>query len=171
MIYINIKEYINHLSNRWFFYPKNQSKMKPKIPFRIRSQYEKWEFDLEVIDTDFKIGVDCYWYLGKVKKFLNLIPDKTELIFEMDRLEIVILTFNNMNLTILKDLCDKMERLFGKPTKDECFNYNNRVFTNKNKSYYCYPVSNSSFKVMYGISAAIPIYYIFWEPCIKQNAE
>lgn len=76
--------------------------MKPKIPFWIRSQYEKWEFDLEVVDTDLKIGVDCYLYLGKVKKFLNLIPDKTELIFEMDRLEIVILTFNNTNVKVFK---------------------------------------------------------------------
>ena len=68
-----------------------------KLPFEIGLDYEDFEFDLEIFEIDKIPNYDSYLYLGEVKKFLNFISVKTELIFYWDRLEIVILTFENMN--------------------------------------------------------------------------
>lgn len=72
--------------------------MKPKIPFRIGYQYDNWELDLISIENRIKES-DLYssylWIGNKVKKFLNFTPDRTELIFHWDRLEVVILKFSN----------------------------------------------------------------------------
>lgn len=63
------------------------------LPFEIGKDYENWEFDLEPMSIE-RIPVhDSYLYTGDVKKFLNFFPQKTELIFHWDILEIVILTF------------------------------------------------------------------------------
>ncbi len=67
-----------------------------KLPFEIGEECEKWEFDLEVICKARIPMYDSYLYIGKVKKFLNILPQKAELIFYWDRLKIVILTFLNM---------------------------------------------------------------------------
>lgn len=71
--------------------------MKPRIPFRIGYQYDNWELDLISIENRIK-GSDLYssylWVGKKMKKFLNFTPDRAELIFHWDRLEIVILDFN-----------------------------------------------------------------------------
>lgn len=71
---------------------------KFNLPFEIGQDYENWEFDLEITDLERLPNYDSYSYLGGVKKFLNIISDKTELIFYWDRLEAVILTFLNVEI-------------------------------------------------------------------------
>lgn len=66
---------------------------KFNLPFEIGQDYEVWEFDVEVIDVERIPNYDSYMYLGEIKRCLNYISDRTELIFYWDRLEIVILTF------------------------------------------------------------------------------
>lgn len=67
------------------------------IPFKLGMQYDNWEFDLEVIQDRIQ-GCDSYIYIGKkVNKFLNYSTDKTELIFSLDTLEAVLITFKNSN--------------------------------------------------------------------------
>ncbi|TWP23570.1 hypothetical protein ETU10_07555 [Apibacter muscae] len=79
--------------------------MKQKnIPFQLGMQYENWEFDLEPIQDRVK-GYDSYLYRGKeFNYFMNYSTDKTELIFSLDRLEIVILTFFNRDMNKLEEL-------------------------------------------------------------------
>jgi len=84
--------------------------MKNKhLPFQIGEQYEKWEFDLEVICKERIPMYDSYLYIGEVKKFLNISPQKTELIFHWDVLEIVILTFIDLEDNTRQDLNRKLK--------------------------------------------------------------
>lgn len=82
------------------------------LPFYIGEQYDRWEFELEVVNYERIPFYDRYLYIGDVKKFLNFLPQKTELIFYWDRLEIVILTFLNMG--------DATKENFMKKFKLEC---------------------------------------------------
>lgn len=51
---------------------------------------------------------DNYLYIGEVKKFLNILPQKTELIFHWDRLEIVILTYLDMGDVTIQNFKKKL---------------------------------------------------------------
>ena len=67
------------------------------IPFKLGMQYDNWEFDLEVTKDRIE-GCDSYIYIGKeFNKFLNYSKYKTELIFNLDILEAVLVTFENSN--------------------------------------------------------------------------
>lgn len=67
------------------------------IPFKLGMQYDNWEFDLEVT-KDRVQGFDSYIYTGKkFNKFLNYSKYKTELIFNLDVLEAVLISFENSN--------------------------------------------------------------------------
>lgn len=71
--------------------------MKPRIPFRIGYQYGNWEQNLISIEDRIKesnLYLSYLWVGSHIKKFLNFEPDRTELIFHWDRLEVVILDFN-----------------------------------------------------------------------------
>ncbi|RMZ60383.1 hypothetical protein D1632_05450 [Chryseobacterium nematophagum] len=71
--------------------------MKQRIPFRIGYQYDNWELNLITLSDRIPEN-DLYcsylWVGGKVKKFLNFTPHRTELIFHWDSLEVVILEFD-----------------------------------------------------------------------------
>ena len=67
---------------------KNQN-----LPFQIGEHYERWEFDLEVLDVERIKGFDSYKYLNKIE-FLGLFTKSTELVFLMDMLQIVIFKYN-----------------------------------------------------------------------------
>ena len=82
-----------------------------ELPFEIGEDYEKWEFDLEVLDYERIPLYDSYLYVGKIKKFLNFSPQKTELIFHWDVLEIVILTFIELEDSTKQDLNRKLKLL------------------------------------------------------------
>ena len=67
------------------------------IPFKLGMQYDNWEFDLEVTKDRIE-GCDSYIYKGKkFNKFLNYSKYKTELIFSLDILEAVLISFENSN--------------------------------------------------------------------------
>ena len=67
------------------------------IPFKLGMQYDNWEFDLEVTKDRVK-GFDSYIYTGrKFNKFLNYSKYKTELIFNLDVLEAVLISFESSN--------------------------------------------------------------------------
>ena len=82
-----------------------------ELPFEIGEDYEKWEFDLEVIGKERLPMYDSYLYVGKIKKYLNYLPQKTELIFHWDLLEIVILTFADLEDTIRQELNRELKLL------------------------------------------------------------
>ena len=67
------------------------------IPFKLGMQYDNWEFDLEVTKDRIE-GCDSYIYIGKkFNKFLKYSKYKTELIFNLDILESVLISFENSN--------------------------------------------------------------------------
>ena len=70
------------------------------IPFKLGMQYENWEFDLEV-ENERIVGCDSYIYSGKkFNKFLNYNKFQTELLFNLDILEAVIINFKNQNICL-----------------------------------------------------------------------
>lgn len=74
------------------------------IPFKIGTHYELWEIDLEVTQDRLQ-GCDSYIYLGKkFNNFLNYPTHTTELIFNFDILEIIVITFKNRD-SIFNKLC------------------------------------------------------------------
>ena len=85
--------------------------MKIKLPFKMGEHYENWEFDLEVLNYERIPFYDSYLYKGEVKKFLNFSPQKTELIFHWDVLEIVILTFVELEDNTRQELNRKLKLL------------------------------------------------------------
>lgn len=67
------------------------------IPFKLGMQYDNWEFDLEVTKDRIEC-CDSYNYTGKkFNKFLNYSKYITELIFNLDILEAVLISFENSN--------------------------------------------------------------------------
>lgn len=66
------------------------------IPFKLGMQYDNWEFDLEVTKDRIE-GCDSYYIGKKFNKFLNYNKYKTELIFNLDVLEAVLISFENSN--------------------------------------------------------------------------
>ncbi|MDR6406108.1 MULTISPECIES: hypothetical protein [Chryseobacterium] len=78
--------------------------MKPQIPFRIGYQYDNWELSLmSIVDSISDNSYSSYLWVGsEVKKFLNFTPQRTELIFYWDLLEVVILELiRNQKSTII----------------------------------------------------------------------
>ncbi|WP_452221426.1 hypothetical protein [Lacinutrix salivirga] len=77
---------------------------KDKIPFKIGMQYENWEFNLDILSDKIK-GLDSYLNIDEsLNKFMNVHTDKTELIFSLDILQGVIITFENKTLYFYKEL-------------------------------------------------------------------
>ena len=67
------------------------------IPFKLGMQYDNWEFDLELAHDRLQ-GCDSYIYIGKkFNKFLNYHKYETELIFNLDTLEAILISFENSN--------------------------------------------------------------------------
>lgn len=96
----------------------------PDIPFKIGMEYENWEFDLEVL-PDRLGGYDNYKYIGnEFNNFLNYSTDKTELIFSLDILEVVVLSFTNRNIKFYYELI----KVVGKYKKKK-INYHNNYIT------------------------------------------
>lgn len=69
-----------------------------KLPFQIGEQYEIWEFDLEVLAADKIRGYDSYYFIKEIS-FYGLKPAQTELIFSLDILEAVILSFEPLEIS------------------------------------------------------------------------
>ncbi|MGU3375219.1 hypothetical protein [Chryseobacterium sp. M5A1_1a] len=128
--------------------------MKPRIPFRIGYQYDNWELNLiSIADSISENGLYCsyLWVGSQIKKFLNFIPHRTELIFYWDRLEVVILEFdkksehyyNKMN----KALSEKFNDFTSENLPDGTIIYK---FTDKKVSYWnIYYVPAKAIKLIY----------------------
>ncbi|WP_417363322.1 hypothetical protein [Galbibacter sp.] len=67
------------------------------LPFKIGMQYENWEFDLEIAPKDRIKGYDGFIYLGEIT-VLNIKPLQIELIFGLDILAAVILSFKESDI-------------------------------------------------------------------------
>ena len=86
-----------------------------KLPFKLGTDYEYLEFSLE-ISPDRVLNYDSYKYVGKdVKFFLNNPTLKTELVYNLDTLEAVILTFKKSTASF-KKMNDELTKRFSKPT-------------------------------------------------------
>lgn len=73
------------------------------LPFKLGMQYENWEFDLEIAPKDRIKEYDGFIYLGEIT-VLNIKPIKVELIFGLDILVAVILSFNESDVSKLEIL-------------------------------------------------------------------
>ena len=74
------------------------------IPFRLGMQYDNWEFDLEVIQDRIEY-YDSYKYVGaELNKFLSKHADETELLFSLDILEAVVITFADKSSQFYKGI-------------------------------------------------------------------
>lgn len=83
--------------------------MNEIFPFKIGSEYELYEFDLEVLEVERAKGLDSYLYLKEVE-FLDSKAQQVELIFSMDILQIVIIHLENMVITYgNKELIGKLK--------------------------------------------------------------
>lgn len=72
--------------------------MKPiKLPFEIGKEYEKWEFDLDIIVGEKLKACDSYYYRRRLS-FGGVGADSVEMIFCLDILQIVIIKFNKCQL-------------------------------------------------------------------------
>lgn len=128
--------------------------MKPRIPFRIGYQYDNWELNLMGIEDRIKES-DLYssylWVGNSMKKFLNFTPDRTELIFHWDRLEIVILDFNNKSKSHYDELNEALLQRFPESTsetnsdEDVILKYNTLKVTYWNVYY----LKTNKIKIMY----------------------
>lgn len=68
------------------------------LPFQIGEQYEKWEFDLDTFVADKIRGYESYSFIKEIS-FYGLKPTQTELIFSLDILEAVILSFEPLEIS------------------------------------------------------------------------
>ncbi|NDI98344.1 hypothetical protein GWA97_04580 [Flavobacterium sp. LaA7.5] len=84
------------------------------LPFRLGMDYEELEFDLEILPDRVK-GYDSYIYLGKFNNFLNYTTDKIELLFRMDVLEGVVISYDNLPFIASEEVIVKLENVLGNP--------------------------------------------------------
>lgn len=123
---------------------------KNDLPFEIGKDYENWEFDLDVIYNDTIPMYDSYLYVGTVKKFLNNLPDRTELIFHWDRLEIVILTFLHLEINTINKFKENLNliplkfKTMVKSDHELCF------YSNENTQYYLVWQKPDTLVLIYG---------------------
>ncbi|MCT4235560.1 hypothetical protein HZP42_04095 [Elizabethkingia anophelis] len=87
-------------------------------PFIIGEQYEKWEFDLELLNHERILGFDSYFYLRKVY-FLGMPPKYVELLFCLDILKVVILTMDFRTLNEAQNFRNFLDLNFGKKIQSE----------------------------------------------------
>lgn len=106
------------------------------IPFKLGMQYDNWEFDLD-ITKDRVVGYDSYIYIGrKFNNFLNYPTDETELIFSLDILEVVVLSFTSRNIKFYYELIKVVEKY-----KKKKINYHN--------NYMVFLISNNLIEINY----------------------
>ncbi|WP_325263583.1 hypothetical protein [Flavobacterium sp.] len=106
-------------------------------------QYEDWEFELEMIKDRFQ-GCDSYKYEGtELNKFLNKHSDETELLFTLEILEAVILTFKDKSPQFYKNIqliITRTNKLKSNLCIDEYTKYNVQIsyFYKRNNVYIIY---------------------------------
>lgn len=135
---------------------------KDKIPFKIGMQYENWEFNLDILPDRIK-GLDSYLNIDEsLNEFMNIHTDKTELIFSLDILEGVVITFENRTLYFYKELKEMilsdLEKLGGLDImfSSECEDYSSKlaycVSYKDNTVYLLYCNKSIFYKIFYSLS-------------------
>ena len=76
--------------------------------------YEELEFDLEILPDRIQ-GYDSYIYLGKFNDFLNYTTDKIELLFRIDILEGIIISYNYLSYESYNLIMSQVSILYGSP--------------------------------------------------------
>ena len=103
--------------------------------------YDTWEFDLEVTNERLR-GCDSYIYIGSgFNNFLNDCKYKTELIFCLDILEAVVISFENSNINyeeLIKSVSLKLNSI--SQTLDI---YEARLYKFSTKTYETFLVQNT----------------------------
>ena len=84
------------------------------LPFRLGMDYEELEFDLEILPDRIQ-GYDSYIYLGKFNDFLNYTTDKIELLFRIDILEGIIISYNYLSYESYNLIMSQVSILYGSP--------------------------------------------------------
>lgn len=134
---------------------------KFNLPFEIGQDYETLEFDLEVLTITRMPNHDSYLYLGEIKKFLNSISDKTELIFYWDKLEFVIITFENKKANYFIEFSNALKVAFKEIETTMIENHILQKFKHKNIEYWCdYNQQSNTIIVLYGMSETIKQAYL-----------
>ncbi len=83
------------------------------LPLEIGEDYEKYEWNLEILICEDIPMCDKYLWVGaKVNKIFNLKPSLTKVIFYWDRLEVVIHEFDNKHRTAYNKLNDNLSKNF-----------------------------------------------------------
>ncbi len=127
--------------------------MKPRIPFRIGYQYGNWEMNLITLSDripENDLYISYLWVGSKVKKFLNFISHRTELIFYWDRLEVVILDFDNKSLKFYEKLNLALQLKFPNCTTETYSNYIIHKFTTEKVIYWTiYFIPTKEIKIIY----------------------
>ena len=131
------------------------------LPFEIGQEYEILEFDLDYLEEEKIQRFDSYLYVGEVKKFLDFSTDKTELIFYWDKLEIVILTFLNVEVSRFTEVSNALSEMFGNAeiiTQEEKIIHK---FKNRNIEYWCvFNFQTNTIIILYGIFWTIQQVYL-----------
>lgn len=76
--------------------------------------YEELEFDLEILPDRIQ-GYDSYIYLGKFNNFLNYTTNKIELLFRLDVLEGMVISYDNLPFIASEEIIAKLESKLGSP--------------------------------------------------------
>ncbi len=129
------------------------------LSFEIGKDYELWEFDLEITNYERLPYYDSYLYLGEVKKFLNYISDRTELIFYWDRLEAVFLTFLNMNMNDFEEIKIKLKTHFELVSLEEYPNHTIIQYDLRELSVYLIWKYPNTTYILYGNSVSLEEQY------------
>lgn len=82
------------------------------LPFQIGEQYENWEFDLDILETERVPGCDSYYFIWS-KPFLHIIPNTIEMIFCVDILQAVIMEVKDISLHEIAEVESLLIRLYG----------------------------------------------------------
>ena len=124
------------------------------MPFKLGMQYDNWEFDLEVIQDRIEY-YDSYKYVGaELNKFLSKHADETELLFSLDILEAVVISFADKSSQFYKGI-----NLITTRNKEEKHHFCIEEFTKfdaqisciyKSKNVYIIYASNSLIKELVG---------------------
>lgn len=86
------------------------------LPFQTGEQYENWEFDLDYLEEERIKGFDSYLYLWQ-RAFLYLVSSRIELIFALDILEVVIMSFEFNSMEEIAQFKKILEQKFDKKTQ------------------------------------------------------
>ena len=117
------------------------------LPFQIGEQYENWEFDLDILETEKVPGCDSYLY-NRTTQFIGVVPDTVELIFNLDILHLVIISLNNCSIHMYHNISTTLLLNF---QKRECEKLEKDTYIiTENIEIWCTTQLNNTYNIAYG---------------------